>query len=256
VKIAVSGKGGAGKTTISALLCLYFESRGREILALDADPDTNLALALGFEDAESLAPVTAMKSLIEERVGSDRDSVGSYFRLNPRVDDIPERFSKRKGKIRLLAMGMRGPGKGCACPDNVFVKELVSHVLTTEKQVIILDMEAGIEHLGRGTVKAVDCFIIVVEPSKLNLDSARRISKWAGEIGIGNIAFISNRIRDLPWENKLLQENLPRNIPIISHFPYSEELMVRDEEGIRLPAPGSAVMGALEKVGKYLAKIE
>lgn len=252
MKIAISGKGGVGKTTISSLLSLYYDGLGREVLAVDADPDANLASALGIAKAGEVEPVTAMKDLIEERVGAGRDSVGTYFKLNPRVDDIPERFSVRKGGIRLLSMGMRGPGKGCACPDNVFIKELISHVLTRENMVIILDMEAGIEHLGRGTVRSVDCLLIVVEPSKLSIDSSLRIARWATDIGMRNIAFVANRFGGESWEEELLGECLGEDAPLVSRIPYSEELRVRDDRGLSLPSPGSPVMKAFEEIAGYL----
>ena len=161
MKIAVSGKGGAGKTTVASLLALGLAERGEQVLAIDADPDPNLGGALGVEDAHTIVPVSHMTEMMNERLGTTPSAPG-YFRLNPQVDDIPERFSAQKNGIKLLVMGtVKKGGSGCVCPESTLLKSLLTHLLLRRDEKVILDMEAGIEHLGRGTASAVDAFISV-----------------------------------------------------------------------------------------------
>jgi len=161
-KIAITGKGGVGKTTLTSLLAYIYAERGQKVLAIDADPNANLASALGFpvEVATKIAPIADMQTLIYERTGAKPGEFGGFFRLNPRVDDIPDRFSAEWRGVRLLVMGtIKGGGTGCVCPESALLKNLVRHLLLQRSEVIILDMEAGIEHLGRGTAGAVDAMM-------------------------------------------------------------------------------------------------
>lgn len=167
MKIAVSGKGGVGKTTLTALLCTSFHRAGYRVTAVDADPDANLASTLGFPEPDTITPIVELKELIAERTGTEPGSMGTFFKLNPRVDDIPDKYGVTHNGIRLLVMGMiKKAGTGCYCPENALVRELVGHLLLGKDDVVIMDMEAGIEHLGRGTAGDVDAFIIVVEPGR------------------------------------------------------------------------------------------
>ena len=177
-KIAITGKGGVGKTTLTALLSYVYTQRGQDVIAIDADPAGNLGLAFGLPanlDAE-LQPIAEMEDLIYERTGAQKGTIGGVFRLNPKVDDIPESFSVRHRGVRLLRLGtVRGGGAGCICPESALLKALVTHMLLRRNQTLILDMEAGVEHLGRGTAGAVDAFIIVVEPGLRSLGTAEQI---------------------------------------------------------------------------------
>ena len=195
MKLAVSGKGGVGKTTITALLSRSFERAGYRVLVVDADPDANLAATLGFPNPENIVPIVELKEIISERTGVQPGSMGMFFKLNPRVDDIPDRFGVTHDGIRLLVMGrVKKAGTGCYCPENAFVRELIGHLLLGERDVVIMDMEAGIEHLGRGTSGDVDVFIIVVEPGKRSLETARRVIDLTLELGVKQHCIIVNKV--------------------------------------------------------------
>jgi len=196
VKIAISGKGGVGKTLLASLLAKSFAEAGYSVLTIDADPDANLAATLGFPHPEKITPISEMAELIEERTGVRPGKTAPYFKLNPKVSDLPEKYSQKLNGIRLMVMGRakRG-GTGCYCPENALLKALVSHLLLERDEVVILDMEAGIEHLGRATAGAVDRLITVVEPSRRSVETAQTIKKLAEEIGLKNLAAVGNKIR-------------------------------------------------------------
>ncbi len=154
MKLAVSGKGGVGKTTLVALLSRYLVAKGKEVIAVDADPDANLASALGLAHIP-ITPISQMKEFIEERTGS-KGGYGSYFKINPEVGDLPERFSIVDNGLRLMVMGgVPSGGSGCICPESAMLRALMTHLLLHRDQFVLLDMEAGIEHLGRATARAV-----------------------------------------------------------------------------------------------------
>jgi len=179
MKLAISGKGGVGKTLITAMLAKALADNGCSVTAIDADPDANLALALGFPDSDRIVPIAAMKELIQERTETVPGQSGLYFKINPRVDDIPEKYCIQHGNIRLLVMGEpKAGGAGCYCPENAMLSALIAHLLLAPDEVVIMDMAAGIEHLNRGTAKSVDRLIIVVEPGRASLDTAGRIKNW------------------------------------------------------------------------------
>ena len=179
MKIAVTGKGGVGKTLLSAVLAKLFVARNLKVFAIDADPDANLAHTLRFPEPSKIIPLIEMKELIEERTGAKAGSSSPYFKLNPKVDDIPDRYFVKHDGISLAVMGtVRGGGLGCTCPENVFLKALLRDLIVEREEVVILDMEAGIEHLGRGTVESVDRLIIVVEPGIHSIETAKRIRSF------------------------------------------------------------------------------
>ena len=192
MKIAITGKGGAGKTSIAAGLALIFSAQGKKVIAIDADPDANLATTLGFSASERPVAISGLKKIILERTGE----IGAFFKLNPKVDDIPDKFSKEKGNIRLIEMGtVKRGGAGCVCPESAFLKALLSHIFINRDEIVIVDMEAGVEHLGRGTAQSVDKFIIVLEPNYTSLDTAEKIKKLADNLKIKEIIAIGNKIR-------------------------------------------------------------
>ena len=235
MKIAVSGKGGVGKTTLTALLCKSFQKSGYRVFALDADPDANLAATLGFPELEEIVPVVKMKELISERTGVQPGSIGAFFKLNPRVDDIPERFSVTHNGIRLLVMGkVKKAGSGCYCPENAFVRELVGHLLLEKDEVVIMDMEAGVEHLGRGTACDVDSFIIVVEPGKRSLETAKRVKELIQEMGVKRYSIVINKVRN--EDDRAFVEKFFPGDKIIGTIAYSDEISQsgREDNGIRI----------------------
>ncbi len=197
MKIAVTGKGGTGKTTLVAGLARLFVNEGKKVFAIDADPDANLALSLGYPNPSNITPLVEMKELIEQRTGTKIGERNPYFKLNPRVDDIPDGYSVEHNGINLMVMGtVRGGGLGCSCPENTFLKSLVRSLILRHKEVLIMDMEAGIEHLGRATAKGVDNLIVVVEPGLRSIETAFRIQGLAKEIGIENLGVVANKIRN------------------------------------------------------------
>ncbi len=196
MKIAISGKGGVGKTLLSSLLSKKFADSGYSVIAIDADPDANLAATLGFPDAEKITPISEMTDLIEERTGARPGESAPFFTMNPKVDDIPEKYALKSDGIRLMRMGrLKRGGTGCYCPENALLQALMSHLLIARNEVIILDMEAGIEHLGRGTSSMVDKLIVVVEPGRRSIETAVNIRQLAADIGIKKLAVVANKVR-------------------------------------------------------------
>ncbi|MCK4326286.1 AAA family ATPase, partial [bacterium] len=194
MKLAITGKGGAGKSTIAGLLIWHFASDGFKVIGVDADPDSNLPHIFGIPEKEVL-PLAEMKDLIAERTGVKSGTVSPLFKLNPRVDDIPEKYSLKYKNIKLLVMGgLKRGGSGCYCPENALLRSLMEHILLKKEEIAVLDMEAGIEHLSRGTAKFVDLLIIVVEPTWLSLKTAFRISKLARDLGVNKLAVIANKV--------------------------------------------------------------
>ncbi|MBA7467198.1 hypothetical protein ES707_02404 [subsurface metagenome] len=227
MKIAISGKGGVGKTLLASLLAKTFTESGYSVLAIDADPDANLAASLGFPQAEEITPISEMKELIEERTGARPGKTEVYFKLNPKVDDLPEKYCREHDGVKLMVMGqVKRGGSGCYCPENVLLQALVNHLLLARNEVVILDMEAGIEHLGRATAKAVDKLIVVVEPGRRSVETALRINKLAKEIGLSNIAVVGNKIRSQS-ERDFLTSSLP-DFEFLGFIPYDQAIVDAD----------------------------
>ncbi|MFB3892341.1 MAG: AAA family ATPase [Phycisphaerae bacterium] len=194
MKLAISGKGGVGKTTLSAMLAGALAMEGHTVIALDADADSNLASALGVSADDPIKPLAEMKEMIEERTGAGQ-GYGGYFKLNPKVDDIPDTYARRLGNIRLLVMGgVRHGGDGCLCPAAAVLKALLVHLVLGRDEHIIMDMEAGIEHLGRATAASMDALIVVVDPGPWSTQTALRVQKLAGDIGIRKVFAVANRV--------------------------------------------------------------
>ena len=231
MKLAVTGKGGVGKTTFVAGMARVLAERGQKVLAIDADPASNLAMALGFPKDQRLTPIAEMKELIEERTEAKPGSMGGFFKLNPRVDDLPEKYTLEKDGIRLMVMGtVQKGGGGCVCPENVMVRTLVSHLLLVRGEVVILDMEAGVEHLGRATAQAVDKLIVVVEPGQRSLEVAQKIRRLAADIGLKNIGVVGNKIRK-EADREFLLSHMP-DFPFLGFLPYDSRIVEADLGGI------------------------
>ncbi|MEE9366353.1 MAG: carbon monoxide dehydrogenase accessory protein CooC [Dehalococcoidales bacterium] len=227
MKIAISGKGGVGKTLLASLLAHTFAASGYSVLAIDADPDANLAATLGFAHPEDIVPISEMKDLIAERTETQPGRSGAYFRMNPKVDDLPEKYWQRLDGIRLMVMGrIKKGGTGCYCPENALLKALMSHLLLARDEVIIMDMEAGIEHLGRATAGAVDKLIVVVEPGRRSLETARAINVLAKDIGLENMAVVGNKVR-APSDRDFLISSLP-DLEFLGFIPYDQAIVDAD----------------------------
>ena len=223
MKLAITGKGGVGKTTLTALLGQYVAQKDQKVLLVDADPAMNLAATLGVPDAANLVAISDMKELIQERMGTDPDAPGTYFRMNPRVDDIPDEYCVEHEGLRLMVMGsIPKGGGGCACAINAFLKTIISHLILYADEWVLMDMEAGVEHLGRGTASGVDEMLIVVEPSLSSLETGRKIARLAKELGLVNIGVIANQIQD--QEQKDLVEQHIDFGSFVGYLPYLPQI--------------------------------
>jgi CO dehydrogenase maturation factor len=230
MKLAISGKGGVGKTTFSSLLIRTLNEMGKHVLAIDADPDANLAAAVGIADADKVIPISEMKTLIYERTEAQPGSIGGYFKLNPKVDDLPDALSARFENIKLMRLGgVKKGGSGCICPESTLLKMLVTHIVLARNEVVVMDMEAGIEHLGRGTARAVNRLLVVVEPGRRSIETAGHIRHLADDIGLKNIALIGNKIRN-DQDEAFLKENLP-GFDFLGFLPYEDALIEADLTG-------------------------
>ena len=238
MKIAITGKGGVGKTMLASLLSSVLAQSGFSVLTIDADPNATLAIALGFPHPERITPISEMADLIEERTGARPGQVTSYFRLNPRVDDIPEKYWVEHNGIKLMVMGrLKKGGSGCYCPENAMLEALIAHILLRRNEVVVIDMEAGVEHLGRATAKAVDKMIIVVEPGKGSIETAYRIRELAKDIGLKNIAVVANKIRSEQDRNFLIS-SMP-DFEFLGFIPYDQSII---EAGLgKIPLSNSSL---------------
>jgi len=253
MKLAITGKGGVGKTTLTALLAQSFADMGRQVLAVDADPSPCLAGALGFPDElrDELKPIAEMDALIEERTGAKPGTVGGFFTLNPRVDDIPERFSVQHRGVRLLEMGSVDlGGSGCICPESAMLKTLFTHLLFRKDDILLLDMYAGVEHLGRATVDFVDAMLVVVEPTRRSLGTAAQIKKLANDIGLQRLYLVGNKVRNEDEAN-FLEKETP-DIPVIGFLPADLKVQEADRLGIPVYDHVESLKLAAEQINKKI----
>ncbi len=220
---------------------------GKHVLAIDADPDANLAAAVGIAGADKITPISEMKDLIFERTEAKPGTIGGFFKLNPRVDDLPDALSVKFGNIKFMRLGgVKKGGSGCICPESTLLKVLVTHIVLARDEVVIMDMEAGIEHLGRATAKAVDRLLVVVEPGRRSIDTAEHIKRLASEIGLKNIAVIGNKIRGKNDED-FLRKNLPE-FEFLGFLPYDNALIEADLKGISPFDTDSSAKTELKKI--------
>ena len=233
MKIAITGKGGVGKTTISALLSYIYASEGKKVIAVDADPDSNLASALGIpaEEVEKLRPIAELTDLIEERTGAKPGSSGGIFKINPKVDDIPEGFGYKFDNTTLLIMGKsKFAASGCYCPEHALLRRLLKHLIIDRDEVVIVDMEAGIEHLTRGTTEGVDAFIVVVEPGQRSLQTAVTVKRLAEELGVKKVYVVGNKVRN-EKDEEFIKNNLGGTV-YLGKMSFNESIMEADIQGL------------------------
>jgi CO dehydrogenase maturation factor len=255
MKLAITGKGGVGKTTLTALLAQIYADGGLQVLAVDADPSPCLAGALGFPHdlRAELRPIVEMDELIEERTGAKPGTVGGFFTLNPRVDDIPERFSAVHRGVRLLEMGaVTAGGAGCICPESAMLKTLFTHLLFRKDDVLLLDMYAGVEHLGRATVDFVDAMLVVVEPTRRSLGTAAQIKSLAEDIGLQRLFLVGNKVRD-ESDAAFLAAETP-GLPLLGALPADPAVQEADRQGLAVYDCVPSLRLAAEQIAENLKK--
>lgn len=230
MKIAVTGKGGVGKTTFAATLARLYADEGRPVLAADADPDANLGLALGFDEEEldQILPISKMRKLVEERTGADE--FNKIFKLNPKVDDIPDKYAKTCNGVKLLVLGtVETGGSGCVCPEHVMLKRIINHLMLRSNDVVVLDMEAGLEHLGRGTTSGMDEFIVVIEPGARSVQTYKNVKRLAKDLGVTQVRVVANKVRG-PEDEEFIRSRIPAE-DLLGFIHYNSEVIDADRQG-------------------------
>ena len=252
MKIAVTGKGGVGKTTLASTLARLYADEGRTVLAADVDPDANLGLALGLtqEEVNSIIPISKMRTLVEERTGATY--ANKFFKLNPYVSDIPDKFSKDVNGVKLLVMGtVETGGSGCVCPEHVMLKSIISALIFRKDDVVVMDMEAGLEHLGRGTASMMDQFITVIEPGARSIQTYGKVRQLAADLGITKVNVVANKVRNEDDE-KFIREHIPEE-NLLGFIHYNEEIIDADRKGL---SPYDVSAFAVEEIKKIKARID
>lgn len=246
MKIAITGKGGVGKTTFAATLARLYAAEGRTVLAADVDPDANLGLALGFpeEILDSIIPISRMRKLVEERTGASADN--SFYKLNPKVDDIPDTYSKTYNGVKLLTLGtVETGGGGCVCPEHVMLRRILSHLVLRSNDVIIMDMEAGLEHLGRGTCEGMEQFVVVIEPGARSVQTYKNVKRLAEDLGIRQVRVVANKVRGTEDE-EFIRSRIPAE-DLLGFIHYNAEVIDADRQG---KAPFDVSRSATEEIRK------
>ena len=246
MKVAITGKGGVGKTTLSSTLARLYAAEGRTVLAADVDPDANLGLALGLsqEEVDAIIPISKMRDLAKERTGASDDN--RFYKLNPYVADIPEKFAKTVNGVKLLVMGtVDVGGSGCVCPEHVMLKSILSSLTYRKNDVVIMDMEAGLEHLGRGTAMNMDQFVVVIEPGARSVQTYRNVKRLAADLGVKRVRVVANKIRD-DKDEEFIRSAIPAE-DLLGCIHYNTEIMDADRNG---KSPYDFSPAAIEEIRK------
>ncbi len=252
MKIAVTGKGGVGKTTLASTLARLYADEGRTVLAADVDPDANLGLALGMsqEDVDKIIPISKMRTLVEERTGADPSN--KFYKLNPYVADIPEKFARDINGVKLLVMGtVDVGGSGCVCPEHVMLKAILSSLTYRKNDVVIMDMEAGLEHLGRGTASNMDQFIVVIEPGARSVQTYRNVKRLAKDLGVKQVRVVANKVRDQADED-FVRGAIPAE-DLLGCIHYNPEIIDADRQG---KSPYDFSPAAIEEIRQIKAILD
>ena len=252
MKVAITGKGGVGKTTLSSTLARLYADEGRTVLAADVDPDANLGLALGLteEEVNSITPISKMRQLVEERTGATYTN--KFFKLNPQVSDIPDKFARDINGVKLLVMGtVETGGGGCVCPEHVMLKSILSALVFRKDDVVIMDMEAGLEHLGRGTASNMDQFIVVIEPGARSVQTYHNVKRLAADLGVKRVRVVANKVRD-ERDEQFIRSAIPAD-DLLGFIHYNPEIMDADRMG---KSPYDFCPAAIEEIRKMKAILD
>ena len=252
MKVAVTGKGGVGKTTLSSTLARLYADEGRTVLAADVDPDANLGLALGLteEEVNAIVPISKMRTLVEERTGATY--ANKFFKLNPQVSDIPDKFSKEINGVKLLVMGtVETGGTGCVCPEHVMLKSILSALVFRKDDVVVMDMEAGLEHLGRGTASMMDQFIVVIEPGARSIQTYEKVKQLAADLGITKVNVVANKVRG-EEDREFIRSRIPAE-NLLGFISYNPEVIDADRRGL---SPYDVSPQAVEEIRAIKARID
>lgn len=252
MKVAITGKGGVGKTTLSSVLCRLYADEGRTVLAADVDPDANLGLALGFseEEVNSIVPISKMRKLVEERTGATASN--KFFKLNPQVSDIPDAYAKEINGVKLLVMGtVETGGSGCVCPEHVMLKAILANLVFRKDDVVIMDMEAGLEHLARGTASIMDQFIVVIEPGARSIQTYEKVKQLAADLGVTRVRVVANKVRD-ERDEEYLKSRIPAE-DLLGFIHYNAEVIEADRQGA---SPYDISAKAVDEIRAIKAKMD
>ncbi|MCD7859071.1 MAG: AAA family ATPase [Firmicutes bacterium] len=252
MKIAITGKGGVGKTTLAATLARLYAAEGRTVLAADVDPDANLGMALGLseEEVNAIVPISKMRTLVEERTGAN--DFNRFYRLNPQVSDIPDKYSRDVNGVKLLVMGtVDVGGSGCVCPEHVMLKSVLSALVFRKDDVVVMDMEAGLEHLGRGTASLVDAFIVVVEPGARSIQTYEKVKLLAADLGIYKVCVVANKIRS-EEDRAFVRSRVPEDA-LLGFIGYDSDVIAADLGGL---SPYDCCPDALASIREIKAKLD
>ena len=252
MKVAVTGKGGVGKTTLSSTLARLYADEGRTVLAADVDPDANLGLALGLteEEVNAIVPVSRMKELAKERTAANASN--TFYKLNPEVSDLPDKLAKEINGVKLLVMGtVDTGGAGCVCPEHVMLKALLTSLVFRKDDVVVMDMEAGLEHLGRGTASMVDQFIVVIEPGARSVQTYEKVKQLAADLGIHNVNVVANKIRD-DSDRDFIRQRIPEE-NLLGFISYNADVIDADRRGL---SPYDLSPQTVEEIRRIKARME
>ena len=252
MKIAVTGKGGVGKTTFSAVLARMYADEGKKVLCADVDPDANLGLALGFSEKKKkkIIPISEMKDLIKERTKADE--FNKFFIINPKVDDLPDNLSYEINGVKLMVMGtVKAGGSGCVCPEHVMIKRILSHLVAARDEVVIMDMEAGLEHLARGTTSFVDAFVVVIEPGARSVQTYHSVKRLAADLGVKQVFVVANKVRD-EGDEAFIKSQIPAE-DLLGMIHYSGKVADADRQAA---SPYDIADDAVEEIRSIKKKIE
>ncbi|MBC7131272.1 P-loop NTPase [Candidatus Bathyarchaeota archaeon] len=254
MKVAVSGKGGVGKTLIAAGLAYNFARKGLKTIAIDADPSPNLGLTLGLspEEAGKIIPISENKELVESKTST---GVPGVYRLTFTVDDIIQEYSVNTPLgVNLIVMGtVRSMGSGCTCPANAVVRSLLRHLVVKRSEAVIIDLEAGVEHMGRGTAQHVDHMLVIVNANIKSFETAKRIYELGVQSGMKQISLVGNKVENVAQREAIEKFAEGLGLEVLEFIPYDPKVLDAEMRGeTPLKQDNSEALKAIERLSNRL----